>query len=77
MKAVMYRAFCEPLEIEQVADPIPETDCVVVKVMASGICRSDWHGWQGNDPDIQLPHVPGHELSIRLLALQENLWVKI
>jgi len=31
--------------------------------MASGICRSDWHGWQGNDPDIELPHVPGHELA--------------
>jgi alcohol dehydrogenase len=31
--------------------------------MASGVCRSDWHGWQGNDPDIELPHVPGHELA--------------
>jgi alcohol dehydrogenase len=31
--------------------------------MASGVCLSDWHGWQGNDPDIELPHVPGHELA--------------
>ena len=34
-----------------------------MKVMANGVCRSDWHGWMGHDPDIQLPHVPGHELS--------------
>jgi alcohol dehydrogenase len=33
-------------------------------VEASGICRSDWHGWQGHDPDIKsMPHVPGHELA--------------
>ncbi len=63
MKAVVYRAFLAPPEIEQVTDPIPGTDGVVVKVMASGVCRSDWHGWQGNDPDIKLPHVPGHELA--------------
>ena len=63
MKAVVYRAFCAPPEIERVADPVPGSDGVVLKVMASGVCRSDWHGWQGNDPDIELPHVPGHELA--------------
>ena len=63
MKAVVYRAFCAPPEIERVADPVPGSDGVVLKVMASGVCRSDWHGWQGNDPDIVLPHVPGHELA--------------
>ncbi len=36
---------------------------VIVKVMASGVCLSDWHGWRGDDPDIVLPHVPGHELA--------------
>lgn len=30
---------------------------------ATGLCRSDWHGWIGHDPDITLPHVPGHELA--------------
>lgn len=63
MKAVVYRAFSTPPEIERVADPVPDRDGVVLKVMASGVCRSDWHGWQGNDPDIELPHVPGHELA--------------
>ena len=63
MKAVVYRAFKEPPEIEQVADPVAVNGGVVLKVMASGVCRSDWHGWQGHDPDIELPHVPGHELA--------------
>jgi len=36
---------------------------VVIKVMATGLCLSDWHGWMGHDPDIRLPHVPGHELA--------------
>lgn len=59
----MYRAFSEQPKIEQLADPVPRSDGVVLKVMASGVCLSDWHGWQGNDPDIKLPHVPGHELA--------------
>jgi alcohol dehydrogenase len=63
MKAVVYRAFTERPAIEQVADPTPRSDAVVLKVMASGVCLSDWHGWQGNDADIELPHVPGHELA--------------
>ncbi len=63
MKAVIYRAFSEPPEIEQVKYSTPAPGGVVVKVMASGVCRSDWHGWQGNDPAIELPHVPGHELA--------------
>lgn len=43
--------------------PEVEVDGVVVKVEATGLCRSDWHGWMGHDSDIKLPHVPGHELA--------------
>nr|WP_273422785.1 zinc-dependent alcohol dehydrogenase family protein [Halomonas sp.] len=63
MKAVVFEQFSTPPTIQQVPDPTPEPHGVVVKVMANGVCRSDWHGWMGHDPDIQLPHVPGHELS--------------
>jgi D-arabinose 1-dehydrogenase-like Zn-dependent alcohol dehydrogenase len=36
----------------------------VIRVQATGLCRSDWHGWMGHDPDIRrFPHVPGHELA--------------
>ena len=63
MKAVVYGAFSAPPTIQYVADPTTETHGVVVKVMATGVCRSDWHGWVGHDTDIELPHVPGHELA--------------
>jgi alcohol dehydrogenase len=63
MKAVVFEQFSTPPSIQQVPDPTPEPHGVVVKVMANGVCRSDWHGWMGHDPDIRLPHVPGHELS--------------
>src|SRR5947208_3380327 len=63
MRAVVYQRFGGPLSIENVPDPTPPLDGVVIGVKASGICRSDWHGWMGHDPDIRLPHVPGHEVS--------------
>ena len=64
MKAVIFEDFGAPPKIADVTDPVPTDDGAVIKVMASGICRSDWHGWMGEDPDItRLPHVPGHELA--------------
>lgn len=45
------------------ADPVAPPGGVVIAVRATGLCRSDWHGWMGHDPGIQLPHVPGHELA--------------
>ncbi|MEU9466314.1 zinc-dependent alcohol dehydrogenase family protein [Streptomyces avermitilis] len=63
MRAVVFERFGEPAEVREVADPEPSEHGVVVRVEATGLCRSDWHGWMGHDPDITLPHVPGHELA--------------
>jgi len=63
MRAAIYHEFGGPIFIQSVPDPKPSPTGVVLEVKACGICRSDWHGWMGNDPDIKLPHVPGHELS--------------
>ena len=63
MKAIVYEAFGAVPKHMNVPDPTPASDGVVVQVMASGVCRSDWHGWMGHDTDIELPHVPGHELA--------------
>ncbi len=63
MKAILFEKFQGPLSLEKVPDPIVNDDGVVIKVTATGLCRSDWHGWMGHDPDIVLPHVPGHELA--------------
>ena len=63
MKAAYYEEFQQPLSLRNLADPSPAADGVVIEVKATGLCRSDWHGWMGHDPDITLPHVPGHELA--------------
>ena len=36
---------------------------MIVRVKACGVCRSDHHAWAGVDPDVVLPHVPGHEFA--------------
>jgi alcohol dehydrogenase len=63
MRAAVYNEFRKPLQIQNLADPIPPDNGVVIQVKATGLCRSDWHGWMGHDSDISLPHVPGHELA--------------
>jgi alcohol dehydrogenase len=64
MKALVYDDFKQPLEVRQVPDPTPAAHGAVIRVTATGLCRSDWHGWMGHDPDITtFPHVPGHELA--------------
>jgi len=63
MKAAVYEAFEGPIDIRMVDDPVPGVGGVVLRVAATGVCRSDWHGWMGHDPDISLPHVPGHEIA--------------
>lgn len=63
MRAAIYQEFRGPIEIGDVADPDLLSDSVILKVDATGVCRSDYLGWQGHDSDITLPHVPGHELA--------------
>ena len=76
MRGVIYEQFGGPLTVRQLPDPTPPADGVVLRVKANGICRSDWHGWQGHDPDIRLPHVPGHELAgvIEAVGAQVRHW---
>lgn len=78
MKAAIFEEFGKPLSIQNLPDPRPEDDGVVIEVKANGICRSDWHGWMGHDPDIRLPHVPGHELAGIILETGRNVrnWKK-
>jgi len=73
MKAAVYKKFQGPITIQNILDPIPKSDGVVVKVNATGLCRSDWHGWMGHDQDIILPHVPGHELAGTIVEVGKDI----
>lgn len=63
MQALVFESFQGPLRIQNVPDPAPSPDGVVIEVKATGLCLSDWHGWMGHDDDVVLPHVPGHEFA--------------
>ncbi|MCP4570856.1 MAG: zinc-dependent alcohol dehydrogenase family protein [bacterium] len=73
MRAMYYTGFAETPTIESLPDPEPADGGVVVRVQATGLCLSDWHGWMGHDPDIRLPHVPGHELAGTVEALGKDI----
>ena len=68
MRAVYYEQFRKPPVVATLPDPTPGEGGVVIRVEATGLCRSDFHGWMGHDSDINLPHVPGHELAGTIVA---------
>ncbi|WP_377274928.1 zinc-dependent alcohol dehydrogenase family protein [Rhizobium sp. R86522] len=73
MRAMYFEAFGAAPEIRTLPDPTPTNAGVVISVKATGLCRSDWHGWMGHDPDIRLPHVPGHELAGTISAVGRDV----
>lgn len=62
MRAVVFDQYGVPPRLTEVAEPDCPDDGVLVRVVATGVCRSDWHAWRGHDP-VALPHIPGHELA--------------
>jgi alcohol dehydrogenase len=63
VRAVLIEQFGVAPRVREVPEPVCEPDAVVVRVEATGLCRSDWHALMGHDPDVELPHVPGHEFA--------------
>jgi len=63
MRAVRFASFGAPPEMVEVPAPACPPRGAVVTVHAAGVCRSDWHAWQGHDDSVTLPHVPGHEFA--------------
>ena len=63
MRAIYFDEFAGPLIVKDLPIPIAENSSVVIHVLATGLCRSDWHAWMGHDSGVALPHVPGHEFA--------------
>ena len=66
MRAAVLESFKQPLKIwNDWKDPEIGPEDAIVKIMANGICRSDWHLWQGDWDWMgfkpELPFVLGHE----------------
>ena len=62
MRAVQFAGYGETPRVVSMPAPSCPADGALVEVHATGVCRSDWHAWQGHDP-VRLPHVPGHEFA--------------
>ena len=58
LRAVVYTGYGVAPEVVEVPDPVCPAAGVVVKVGATGVCRSDWHAWKGHDPVLAAAH-PG------------------
>lgn len=66
MRAAVYTEFRGDIAVRSVPKPSAPPGGVLIAVKATGVCRSDWHGWSGHDEDIAehgLPFVPGHEVA--------------
>jgi len=68
MRAVVIDSVATAPTVREVPEPHCPVSGVVVRVTATGVCRSDWHAWRGHDP-VALPHVPGHELAGVVLSV--------
>ena len=61
MKAAVLHEHMKPLVVEELDLGEPGPGEVLVKMMASGVCHSDWHVVKGEWTHHQLPSVLGHE----------------
>jgi alcohol dehydrogenase len=69
VRAIVYDAFGGPVEVREVPEPVVPDGGVVLRVGASGVCRSDWHSWAHGDDMVSLPNVPGHEFVGTITAI--------
>jgi S-(hydroxymethyl)glutathione dehydrogenase/alcohol dehydrogenase len=71
-RAAVLFEYGKPLEIEELDLDPPNAGEVLIRMAASGICRSDWHEVQGIHP-FDLPVVLGHEGSAIIEELGEGV----
>ena len=62
MKAAVVHDFAQPLRVEEVPDPTPGEEQVLVRIEACGLCHTDIHAAHGEWPVKPAPpFIPGHE----------------
>jgi len=61
-----------PLELADVAKPMPAAGEVLVRVKACGVCRTDLHVVEGELPPRKSPLIPGHQVVGMIEAMGEG-----
>lgn len=67
MKALICK---EPgkFEYQNIKKPVPEKGKAIIKIKRIGICGTDLHAFEGNQPFFKYPRIFGHELSGELIS---------
>ena len=73
MRAMRLHHPGEPLQLDNVDEPIPGKSEVLIEVTACGVCRTDLHIIDGELPAHRLPLIPGHEIVGRVVALGQGV----
>jgi threonine dehydrogenase-like Zn-dependent dehydrogenase len=60
-RAMVLEKFNQPLMMRGFPIAGLKVGEALVKIEAAGVCGSDVHMWEGRDPRIRLPMIPGHE----------------
>jgi alcohol dehydrogenase, propanol-preferring len=72
MQAARMYGYREPLRVEEVPLPEPAPDEILLKVAATGMCRSDYQlldGYFEGPFPVEFPYIPGHEVTGRVAGL--------
>src|SRR5699024_11735279 len=73
MKAILLEEYKKDLQIADIPEPTLTEDGVIVEIKANGICRSDFHIWQGDWQGISTPLVMGHEFTGVVVETGKNV----
>ena len=69
MKALRLTGPGRTLSYDEVPEPLPGAQQVLIEVLACGVCRTDLHVLDGELPDIDYPVIPGHEIVGRVVRM--------
>ncbi len=73
MKAGFLKKLNSDIEIDDINEPEPNDDEVVIEQRYTGICYRDILTMQGFQPRVNLPIIPGHEISGRIIKKGKNV----
>lgn len=62
MRAMVLTKHNAPLQLQQVARPVPGPGQLLLRVHVCGVCRTDLHVMDGELPHGVLPIIPGHQI---------------
>lgn len=73
MKAAVFKEVGKPMVVEEVADPTPADDQLVIKVGYCGICGTDLHSTREGAATVACDSILGHEFVGEVVEVGKSL----